>query len=92
MLRPLRDLVVCSFDPIAPFGQNSVIQVIDKRPSNRATVLAVGPGVTLPCGVVKPMQVAPGDNIVLSRFAGFSYESEGQTVRILPEDEILVVL
>jgi chaperonin GroES len=89
MLRPLRDLVVCSFDAIE---QNSVIEVIDKRPSTRATVLAVGPGAILPCGLVKPMQVAPGDKILLSRFAGFSYENDGQTVRILTEDEILVVL
>lgn len=89
MLRPLRDLVVCSFDPIE---QSSAIHVVDKRPSNRATVLAVGPGVILPCGLVKPMQVTPGDKILLSRFAGFSYEIGDQKLRILPEDEILVVL
>jgi chaperonin GroES len=89
MLRPLRNLVVCSFDPVE---QSSAIQIVDKRPSTRATVLAVGPGAILPCGLVKPMQVAPGDKILLSRFAGFSYENEDQTLRILPEDEILVVL
>jgi chaperonin GroES len=89
MLRPLRNLVVCSFEAIE---QSSVIALVDKRPSNRATVLAVGPGLTLPSGYVKKMEVSPGDKVLLSRYAGFSYESAGETVRLIPEDEILAIL
>ncbi|MBU2979015.1 hypothetical protein [Alteromonas sp. C1M14] len=88
-LKPLDDRIIISDDPRE---NESFIEVIDKRPSTTATVLAVGPGRVLKNGRRAPMGVSVGDKIFISCYAGFRYELETGTVRIIHEADVQAVL
>lgn len=88
-LKPLEDRVIVT-DEIST--TDSVIEVIDTRPSNQATVISVGPGRMLKNGTRAPMGIKPGDRVMIGRYAGFRYELDSKTVRIIHEADIQGVL
>ena len=89
ILKPLEDRIIISDDVRE---NNSIIEVIDSRPSTTATVLAVGPGRVLKHGQRAPMGVNVGDRVHISCYAGFRYELDTGTVRIIHEADVLGVL
>lgn len=55
-------------------------------------VLHVGPGRTLESGNLLPMQFAVGDRVMFGRFSGSDIKINGEELKILREDEVMVVL
>jgi chaperonin GroES len=55
-----------------PSLKSSIIEVIshDKEPGQFAVVAAVGQGQRTPKGTFNPIDVAPGDLVVLSKYSG----------------------
>ncbi|WP_161599116.1 GroES family chaperonin [Alteromonas sp. RKMC-009] len=88
-LKPLEDRIIISDDARE---NDSIIEVTDKRPSNIATVLAVGPGRVLKNGRRAPVGVSVGDKIFISCYAGYRYELDSGTVRIIHEADVQAVL
>ena len=89
-LKPISDNIVVTDEK--PENTSSLLQVIDSRPSNQATVLAVGEGRVLKNGKRAPMMVKPGDRVLLGRYAGFRYELEHATVRLLSINDVQAIL
>jgi chaperonin GroES len=55
-------------------------------------VVAVGSGKVLKNGKVRPLDVKPGDRILLGKYAGTEVKLDGVEHVILNEDEVLAVL
>lgn len=63
-----------------------------KEKPQRGTVLEVGEGKVLKDGSRKPLQVKKGDRIYFTAWAGDEYKSDGSTVLLMREEEILAVI
>ncbi|MBI5843460.1 MAG: co-chaperone GroES [Deltaproteobacteria bacterium] len=61
-----------------------------KEKPRKGVVVAVGPGRLGDKGVRLPMEVAPGDTVIYSRYAGTEIKVEGEEHVILKESDILV--
>ncbi len=88
-IKPLHDMVVITDEKPQ---QTSCIEVVDSRPSNQAEVIATGPGRILKNGRRAPMQVKPGDRVLVGRYAGYRYELASGTVRMVDVNEIMAIL
>ena len=88
---------------IQPFGDRVVVKLIPMEEttegglllaptsinnSNRGEVVAVGEGITLPDGTVKPLTVQVGDIVVFSRGSGMEYKSSTEIFKIISYKEI----
>ncbi len=56
------------------------------------TVLAVGPGVELPDGSVRPLCVKAGDTILFTNYSGHEVEIDEEELLVLAEHDILARL
>ena len=88
-IKPLHDMVVITDEPAQ---HDSIIEVIDSRPSNQGSVIAVGPGRQLGNGRRSPMTVTPGDRVLIGRYAGYRYETDTGTIRLIDINDIVAVL
>jgi chaperonin GroES len=55
-------------------------------------VLAVGPGVVGPTGVMNPTTVAIGDTVLYGKYSGTEVEWNGEPVIIMREAEVFAVV
>ena len=53
--------------------------------------MAVGPGAAVD-GKVVPMQVAPGDKVIYSKYAGTEVKIDGKEYIIVKESDILAIV
>ena len=60
-----------------------------KEKPQDGTIVAVGPGRLTDDGKRVPMEVAVGDVVVYSKYAGTEYKEDGTGYLILREDDIL---
>lgn len=92
-LKPLFDRVLVKREeaPETTEGGIYVPQNVQQE-SQRATVVAVGPGRTLDSGSVVPCAVKNGDTVLLQKFGGTEIEIEGVTHLIVSEGDILGVV
>ena len=58
----------------------------------RGTVLAVGQGKSNTDGSLRPMIVKPNDEILFGKFAAVDLKVDGETLYLLHEDDVLVIL
>jgi chaperonin GroES len=66
---------------------------VAKDKSQRAKVLAVGPGATMKDGTIAPMQVKVGNTVLIGKWAGSEVQGpEGEELLITSETEILAVV
>jgi chaperonin GroES len=92
-IRPLHDRVVVKRlenETTSPGG--IVIPDQAKEKSITAEVVAVGSGKALDKGKIRPMNVKPGDKVLIGKYAGNEVKVDGSEVVVLREDEILGVL
>ena len=92
-IRPLHDRVLLkrleeSEDRIGSI----VIPDTAKEKPQRAKVISVGDGVVLESGERVPLEVKPGDTVLLGKYSGAEAKVDGQEYVIVREDEILGVL
>ena len=57
-----------------------------------AKVVAVGTGIIMPDGSVKPLDVKKNDKILVTKYGGTELTVDGEDFIILREDEILAVI
>ena len=92
---------------LVPLGENVVVRRLDaeeataggilipdqaRQKSNRGRVLSVGDGRRLPDGSRAPHQVAEGDRVLFSDYAGTEVVINEETLLIMSESEILAVV
>jgi chaperonin GroES len=92
-VRPLRDQVIVK-RTVAPEGKVGRLFIPDsaREKPTEAEVVAVGSGRTLKSGQKAPLQVRPGDQVLVGKWSGSEVQLSGQDYLILREDEILAIL
>ena len=63
-----------------------------KEKPQEAEVTAVGKGKRLEDGTIQPLDVKPGDRVLLGKYAGTEIKVDGQDYLIIREDEVLGIL
>lgn len=101
---PKEDNVLIKVLPVAPtVGEKvkfilpaSVERSLNQGKSSKpykGVVLAVGPGKVMPDGVLRPVEVAPGDVVIFDYYTGHDrVMCEGEEVAIVKEHDLKVVL
>jgi len=93
-LKPLGDPVIVSpnEDDEQRTASGLVIPDTAKEKPVTGTVLAVGPGELNDDGDRTPVDVAPGDTVVYSKYAGTELKYEGEEYLILASRDLLAVV
>lgn len=93
MLKPIEDRVVVKpiVEDVSATASGFLISKVDEKPQE-AIVVAVGPGITLPSGVVVELDVSVGDKVVFAKYSGTEVSHEGENYLVLPYRDILAVL
>ena len=89
-IQPLEDRIIV--EPLEPDKKSPggiLLPEIAQRKPQRGTVLAVGPGKRQDDGTRMSMDVAVGDEVIYTIYAGSDVEIEGETYKILSEHDIL---
>jgi chaperonin GroES len=94
MIRPLEDKVVVqpNKDTEAVTSSGLIITGGNDSPTETATVIAVGNGITLQNGTHIPLSVNVGDTVMYSAFAGTNVEHDSENYLILPYRDIMAVI
>ena len=92
-VRPLHDKVLIQLLDVEEKTKGGIIipETAKEKPQE-GKVVAVGTGVILPDGVVKPLDVKKGDKILFSKYGGTEISVEGKDYLIVREDEILAIV
>ena len=89
---PLFDrVVVKKLDQEKVTASGIVLPTKEENKSNKAVVLAVGPG-EYDDGVQIPMQVKVGDIILFPQYAGNPFTIDGEDIVILTQKDILAII
>ena len=90
-LKPLGDRIVLRVIETVEEKTASGIVLPDtaKEKPQQGEVLAVGPGRILDNGERIPMEVAVGDKVIYSKYAGTEVKIDGQELLIISERDIL---
>ncbi len=91
-LKPLGDRVVIQqLEAEEKTKSGIVLSTQAKEKPQEAEVVAVGPGAAVD-GKVVPMQVAPGDKVIYSKYAGTEVKIDGKEYIIVKESDILAIV
>lgn len=92
-LKPLRDRVLLrrSQEEERTAGGIIIPDTAKEKPM-QAEVLAVGPGARDDKGKVTPLDVAPGDRVLIGKWAGTEVTIDGEELLIVGESDIMGVL
>lgn len=75
--------------------KSSVIEVItygEQEPSQFALVLAVGPGSVRDDGTVFPLEVMPGDTVIMKKLCGTPVFLNGEMCHLVMRDDLLAIV
>lgn len=88
-LAPLYDKILIEKN-IEEAGVAGLIFITSEKPAFiKGKVLAVGKGLLNKKGILRPLDVEIGNEVILSSYAGVGIEHEGKKLLIVKEDEIL---
>jgi chaperonin GroES len=91
--RPLHDKVLVQLiDAEEKTKGGIIIPETAKEKPQEGKVIAVGTGVILPDGTIKPLDVKKGDKILFRKYAGVEISLDGKDYLIVMEDEILAIV
>ncbi len=82
-------LIVKPLDEEQTTSSGIILPDTAKEKPQEGEVVAVGPGRVTDDGARVPMEVATGDRIIYSKYAGTEYKDEGQDYLILRESDVL---
>jgi len=92
-VKPLRDRVlVRRLEEAEEKVGGIIIPDTAKEKPQQAEVVAVGSGRILENGSTVPLDVKPGDKVLLGKWSGTDIKIDGTEYLILKEDEILGIL
>jgi chaperonin GroES len=91
--RPLHDRVVVKrIEETQMIKGGIIIPDTAKEKPMEGEVISVGPGKLMPDGKRLPMDVKPGDRILIGKYAGTEIKIDDEECIIMREEEILAVL
>ncbi len=92
-VRPLHDKVLIQLlDAEEKTKGGIIIPETAKEKPQEGKVVAVGTGIILPDGAIKPLDVKKGDKILFGKYGGTEISVEGKDYLIVREDEILAIV
>lgn len=91
-VRPLHDNVfIKRLEPETKTASGIIIPDVAQQRQCRGTVVAAGPGKTGDDGVLRPLTVKAGDEVLVGRYDGREVEVDTEKYLIVRESEILGV-
>ncbi len=91
--RPLHDKVLIQLlDAEEKTKGGIIIPETAKEKPQEGKVIAVGTGIILPDGTIKPLDVKKGDKILFRKYGGIEITLDGEDYLIVMEDEILAIV
>lgn len=92
-IRPLHDRVVIRRTEAEATSRGGIIipDSAAEKP-NHGEVVAVGPGVTLDNGELRPLSVSVGDRVLFGKYTSNEIKVDGEELLILRESDILAVV
>jgi len=91
--RPLHDKVLVQLiDAEEKTKGGIIIPETAKEKPQEGKVVAVGTGVILPNGTIKPLDVKKGDKVLFRKYGGVEISLDGKDYLIVMEDEILAIV
>jgi len=91
--RPLHDKVLIKLlDAEEKTKGGIIIPETAKEKPQEGKVVAVGTGIILPDGTIKPLDVKKGDKILFRKYGGIEISLDGEDYLIVMEDEILAIV
>lgn len=84
--------VIVEPDPEHQASQIVIPQSLQNRPSDRGTVIAVGPGRRHIDGTIYPLTTKIGDRVIFSLVRALKFEFEGKKLALMDEDEIFAFI
>jgi chaperonin GroES len=92
-IRPLHDrIVVRRVEETEVLPGGIVIPDTAKEKPQKGVVLAIGSGMRLENGTVVPLEVRPGDTILLGKYSGNEIVLDGEELLVLREGDVLAIL
>ncbi len=92
-INPLSDRVVLQMVEAEETTKSGIILTgAAKEKPQVAKVVAVGPGAKNEDGVVIPMTIKVGDNVLAGKYAGTEVKVDGEEYIIVREDDILAIV
>jgi len=92
-VRPLHDKVLIQLiDAEEKTKGGIIIPETAKEKPQEGKVVAVGTGIILPDGSIKPLDVKKGDKILFRKYGGIEISVNGEDYLIVMEDEILAIV
>ncbi len=92
-VRPLHDKVLIELlDAEEKTKGGIIIPETAKEQPQEGKVIAVGTGIILPDGTIKPLDVKKGDKILFSKYGVQPITVEGEEYLIVAEEAILAVV
>jgi chaperonin GroES len=92
-IRPLQDrILVKRLDEEEMTKGGIIIPDTAKEKPQEARVVAVGTGKVAEDGTVRPLDVKPGDRVLLGKYAGTEVTLDGEEHLIIREDDVLGIL
>jgi chaperonin GroES len=90
-LRALGHRVIVEVQTEEQYG-SLIIPDSAKDSANKGIVVQTGPGKRLDDGSTRTMMVTVGDRVLIGKYSGIEIEYNGQTLRILYEDDVLAIV
>ncbi len=91
-IRPLYDRVILKRLTDEKYGGIIIPDTATKERPQEVEVVAVGPGKVREDGTRTPLDVKPGDRVLMPKYSGSEFKIDGEEFFILREDEILGIL
>lgn len=91
--RPLHDrILVRRIEPEERTRGGVIIPDTAQEKPMQAEVIAVGPGARDENGEIRPLDVKPGDQILIGKWSGTEVRLDGEDFLILKETDVLGIL
>lgn len=92
-IKPLSDKIVIKMIEVEDVSKGGIILTGSaKEKPDYAEVVAVGPGARDDQGKLIPMEVKPGDKIMMSKYAGTEVKLDGETFSIIKQGDVLAIV
>lgn len=93
-IRPLSDkIVIKKIDEAETVSKGGILLTGSaKEKPDYAEVVAVGPGGRDDNGKLIPMEVKPGDKVMMSKYAGTEVKLDGETYSIIKQSDVLAIV
>ena len=92
-IRPLQDRVIIKrMEEETTYGDEGIIipDSATEKPS-KGEVVAVGKGLVLDNGEVRPLDLKIGDTVLFGKYSGTEVKIDGEELLVMKEDDVMAV-